>query len=59
MSDVTRLLCAMDRHDPKAAEELRPLLYDELRKLAAQKMAHNRPARPSNPPPWRTKGYSK
>ena len=38
MSDVTRLLEAAERADPRAAEELLPLVYQELRKLAAQKM---------------------
>jgi RNA polymerase sigma factor (TIGR02999 family) len=40
MSEVTRILNAIHEGDPKAAEELLPLVYDELRKLAAQKMAH-------------------
>jgi len=39
MSDVTQLLQAGSSGDPKAAEELLPLVYDELRRLAAQKMA--------------------
>ncbi len=39
MSDVTRLLNAVEQGDPKAAEELLPLVYQELRKLAAAKMA--------------------
>jgi RNA polymerase sigma factor (TIGR02999 family) len=39
MSEVTRLLDAMDRGEPKAAEELLPLVYEELRRLAADKMA--------------------
>ncbi|HEX4123019.1 MAG TPA: ECF-type sigma factor [Verrucomicrobiae bacterium] len=39
MSDVTRVLAAMEMGDPKAADELLPLVYDELRKLAAAKMA--------------------
>jgi RNA polymerase sigma factor (TIGR02999 family) len=39
MSDVTRILSAIDQGDPLAAEQLLPLLYDELRKLAAQKLA--------------------
>src|SRR5438045_870531 len=37
MSDVTRILSAIERGDPQAAEQLLPLVYDELRKLAAQK----------------------
>jgi RNA polymerase sigma factor (TIGR02999 family) len=38
MSDVTRILSAIEQGDPHAAEQLLPLVYDELRKLAAQKM---------------------
>jgi RNA polymerase sigma factor (TIGR02999 family) len=40
MSDVTRILEAAQQGDPKAAEELLPLVYEELRRLAAHKMAH-------------------
>ena len=40
MSDVTQLLEAIQHGDPKAAEELLPLVYEELRKLAAHKMSH-------------------
>ena len=40
VSEVTRLLSAIDAGDPKAAEELLPLVYEELRKLAAHKMSH-------------------
>jgi len=43
MSDVTRILNAAERGDPRAARELLPLVYDELRKLAAQRMAAERP----------------
>jgi RNA polymerase sigma factor (TIGR02999 family) len=43
MSDVTRLLHAIDRGEPQAAKELLPLIYDELRKLAAAKMAQEPP----------------
>ena len=39
MSDVTRILSAIEQGDTGAAEQLLPLVYDELRKLAAQKMA--------------------
>ena len=42
MSDVTQILSAIERGDPKAAEQLLPLVYDELRKLAAQRMAGER-----------------
>jgi len=40
VSDVTRIINAVEQGDPKAAEELLPLVYDELRRLAAQKMAN-------------------
>jgi RNA polymerase sigma factor (TIGR02999 family) len=40
ISDVTQILQAVQQGDPKAAEELLPLVYGELRKLAAAKMAH-------------------
>jgi RNA polymerase sigma factor (TIGR02999 family) len=40
MSDVTRILDRVGQGDPRAAEELLPLVYEELRKLAAAKMAH-------------------
>jgi RNA polymerase sigma factor (TIGR02999 family) len=43
MRDVTRILSAMDAGDPYAAEQLLPLVYDELRRLAAQKMAQEAP----------------
>ena len=43
MSDVTRILAQIDSGDPSAAEQLLPLVYDELRKLAAAKLAHERP----------------
>jgi DNA-directed RNA polymerase specialized sigma24 family protein len=43
MSDVTRILAAIDQGDPSAAEQLLPLVYDELRKLAAAKLAHEKP----------------
>jgi RNA polymerase sigma factor (TIGR02999 family) len=43
MSDVTRILSQIDAGDPQAAEQLLPLVYDELRKLAAAKLAHEKP----------------
>ena len=43
MSDVTQLLSAIDAGDPKAADQLLPLVYEELRKLAAAKMAQEKP----------------
>jgi hypothetical protein len=43
MSEVTRILCAIEQGDPKAAEQLLPLVYDELRQLAAAQMASEKP----------------
>src|SRR5262249_50686171 len=43
MSEVTRILSAIEQGDPHAAEQLLPLVYDELRQLAAQKLAHEAP----------------
>jgi len=43
MSDVTQILNAIEQGDPCAAEQLFPLVYDELRKLAAQKLAQEKP----------------
>jgi RNA polymerase sigma factor (TIGR02999 family) len=43
MSEVTRILSAIEQGDPAAAEQLLPLVYDELRKLAAQRLAHEKP----------------
>ena len=43
MNDVTRILSAIEQGDPHAAEQLLPLVYDELRKLAARKLSHEQP----------------
>jgi len=43
LSDVTRILSSIERGDPNAAEQLLPLVYEELRKLAAAKMARETP----------------
>src|SRR6516165_5060231 len=43
MSDVTRILQAIDQGDPHAADQLLPLVYDELRHLAAAKLAQEKP----------------
>jgi RNA polymerase sigma factor (TIGR02999 family) len=43
MSDITRILSQIESGDPSAGEQLLPLVYDELRKLAASKLAHERP----------------
>ena len=42
MSEVTRILSAIEAGDPQAAEQLLPLVYDELRKLAAQRLAQEK-----------------
>src|SRR5262245_41301119 len=43
MSEVTRILSALEQGDPHAAEQLLPLVYDELRKLAAARLANEQP----------------
>jgi RNA polymerase sigma factor (TIGR02999 family) len=43
MSDVTRILSAIEQGEPHAAAQLLPLVYDELRKLAAQRLAQEKP----------------
>ena len=49
MTDVTRILAAIEAGDPQAAEQLLPLVYDELRKLAAQKLAEEKPGQTLQP----------
>src|SRR6201997_1561312 len=43
MADVTQILAAIEQGDPHAPEQLLPLVYDELRQLAAEKLAHEQP----------------
>jgi RNA polymerase sigma factor (TIGR02999 family) len=43
MADVTQILSAIEQGDPRAAEQLLPLVYDELRRLAAEKLARESP----------------
>ena len=73
MSDVTRVLAAVERGDPRAAEQLLPLVYDELRTLAAARMAQESPGQTlqatalvheaylrlvgPNQPPWQGRGH--
>ena len=45
MSDVTQILSAIEGGDAQAAEQLLPLVYEELRKIAAQKMVQEKPGR--------------
>ena len=49
MSEVTQILNRVDQGDPKAAEELLPLVYQELRRLAAHKMANEVPGQTLQP----------
>jgi RNA polymerase sigma factor (TIGR02999 family) len=49
MSDVTRILAAIEQGGPQAAGQLLPLVYDELRRLAAQKMAQEKPGQTLQP----------
>jgi RNA polymerase sigma factor (TIGR02999 family) len=73
MTDVTRILTAIEQGDPKAAKQLLPLVYEELRKLAAQKLAQEKPGQTlqatalvheaylrlvgSNDPGWNSRGH--
>src|SRR4029078_7857564 len=43
MNEITRILTAVDAGDPRAAEQLLPLVYEELRKLATVKLAQEKP----------------
>jgi RNA polymerase sigma factor (TIGR02999 family) len=49
MNDVTRILSAIDQGEPHAAAQLLPLVYDELRQLAAQRLAHEKPGQTLQP----------
>jgi RNA polymerase sigma factor (TIGR02999 family) len=49
MNDVTHILSAIEQGDPHAAEQLLPLVYDELRNLAAQKLAQEKPGQTLQP----------
>ena len=43
MNEVTRILSSVEQGDPQAAEQLLPLVYNELRRLAAQRLAQEKP----------------
>jgi DNA-binding GntR family transcriptional regulator len=43
MTEVTRILSAIEQGDPQAADQLLPLVYDDLRQLAAQRLAQEKP----------------
>jgi RNA polymerase sigma factor (TIGR02999 family) len=49
MSEITRILSAIEQGDPSAAEQLLPLVYGELRQLAAQRLAQEKPGQTLQP----------
>src|SRR4029079_17448639 len=49
VNEVTRILSAIEQGDPRAAEQLLPLVYEELRKLAAQKLSREAPGQTLQP----------
>src|SRR5437870_8170033 len=49
MSDLTHILSSIEEGDPQAAAQLLPLVYDELRRLAAHKLAHEKPGQTLEP----------
>jgi RNA polymerase sigma factor (TIGR02999 family) len=49
MNDVTRILAAIEQGDPRAADQLLPLVYDELRRLAVGRLAHEKPGQTLQP----------
>jgi RNA polymerase sigma factor (TIGR02999 family) len=49
MTDITQILSAVEQGDARAAEQLLPLVYEELRRLAAQKLAHEAPGQTLQP----------
>jgi hypothetical protein len=53
MSDVTRILSAIERGDRQSADELLPIVYDELRTLAAQRLTCEKPGHTLNGRPRR------
>jgi len=57
MDEVTRILSAIERGDEQAAEQLLPLVYDELRKLAAQKLAQEKPGQTLQATAWVHEAY--
>ena len=54
MHEVTCILCAIEKGDAQAAEQLLPLVYNELRKLAAAKMAQEKPDQTLQATAWYT-----
>ncbi len=58
MHEVTRILSAIEQGDPKAAEQLLPLVYDELRGWPPRRWPRKSRARRSRPRPWSTRHTS-
>ena len=58
MNQVTQILSAIEQGDAQAAEQLLPLVYQELRRLAAQRLVARSPGRRSRPRPWSTRRIS-
>jgi len=52
MSDITQVLDAITRGEKQASEDLLPLVYEELRRLAQVRMANEAAGQTSNQPPW-------
>ena len=59
MDDVTLILSAIEQGDPQAAEQLLPLVYDEPRRLASARMAHEQPGQTLPPTSLVHGGYSR
>ncbi|MHC4679821.1 MAG: ECF-type sigma factor [Planctomycetota bacterium] len=57
MSDVTRILNAIEQGDARVADELLPLVYEELRLLAAEKMSREKPGQTLQPANWDNRGH--
>jgi RNA polymerase sigma factor (TIGR02999 family) len=57
VSDITQILSAVEAGDPTAAEQLLPLVYDELRKLAGQRLAREKPGHTLNATPLVHEAY--
>jgi ECF sigma factor len=59
MSDTTRILSAFEQGDSQASEQLLPLVYEELRRLAARKTAQGKPGQALQAPAFMHEGYLK
>ena len=55
MTELTRILSAIEQGDPRAAEQILPLVYEELRELRPRGWPGSSPARRSRPRPWSTR----